>query len=64
MNKFLIQWRKFESKSNYIFRDIDFGFFWIFQKFILIFQEFFLFLISLKKAKGDNLSCGTRADAT
>ena len=40
IKKFVIQWRKFESKRSYIFKDIDFCIFWIFSDYILILIDF------------------------
>ena len=40
IDKFVTQWRKFESKKSYIFKDIDLWFFWIFWEFIFIFKDF------------------------
>ena len=33
VKRFVIQWRKFEFKRSYIFKDIDFRIFWIFLDF-------------------------------
>ena len=39
-NKFLSQWRKFEFKWSYIFKDMDFWIFWIFLDFFRIYFDF------------------------
>ena len=40
MNKFVIQWRQFESKRSFIFKDIDFLIFCIFLDFFRIYFDF------------------------
>ena len=50
MKKFVIQWRKFELKRNYVNEDMNFLIFYNFLDFILIFYVFFGF-ISLKNRK-------------
>ena len=39
-NKFVIQWRKFELKRSYIFKDMDFWISWIFLDFSRILFDF------------------------
>ena len=51
MKKFVIPWRKFESKMSYINEDMNFSIFWNFLDFILIFQEFLGFISLLKMQK-------------
>ena len=40
MNIIVSQWRKFELKRSYIFKDIDYWFFWIFSGIYFDFYEF------------------------
>ena len=51
MKKFVIQWRKFESKKSYVNEVMKFEFYRIFLEFILIFQVSFGFNFFIKIAK-------------
>ena len=51
MKKFLIQWRKFESKRSYIKKDVYFLILVNFLDIILIFQVFFQIYFIKKIAK-------------
>ena len=52
LNKFVSQWRKFEIKKSYIFKDIDFRIFWIFLDFSIIYFDFYRFNSFYKWQKG------------
>ena len=70
-NKFVSQWRKFEFKRSYIFKDMDFSISWIFLDFSRIYFDFKPFkngkkgdFISPQNSWNLRGSVGNYADAT
>ena len=55
MKKFVIQWRKFDSKRTYIKKDMNIWIFWNFLDFIFIFQAFSRICFIKKLAKSGYL---------